>query len=189
MAATDTVTTNSTLYSTVASSSTGPGSPWSPGASARRSLDQESWERGHVTASSCVAGAIAVDARCVPDGTFLRGGNSTLLAFISLTPWPPLPRGGGGTLSAGVSTSLFDDLELLSRSMISYPCSMAVGGAAVSARGPLIARDADYGHGGAVGGLLPHVRAQWRHGPRRRCSFSITRSSLAKQFFFNVGIW
>ena len=142
-----------------------------------------------MSASSCVVGAIAVGVRCVPDGTFLRGGNSTLLAFISLTPWPPLPRGGGGTLSAGVSTGLFDDLELLSRSMVSCRCSMAVGGAAVPARGPLIARDADYGHGGAVGGLLPHVRAQWRHGPRRRCSFSITRRSLAKQFFFNVGIW
>ena len=119
MAATDTVATNSTLYSTVASSSTGPGSPWSPGASARRSLDQESCERGHVTASSCVAGAIAVGARCVPDGTFLMSKNSTLLVFISFTPCPPLPRGGGGSLPGGTSTGLFVDLELASRSMIS----------------------------------------------------------------------
>ena len=175
MAATDTVTTNSTLYSTVASSSTASGSPWSPGASARRSLDQESWERGHVTASSCVAGAIAVGARCVPNGTFLRSKNSTLLA-LSCWQWrPPLPRGSGGALPGRSSTGLFDDLELISRSMISCPCSMAVGDAAVPARGPLIARDAVKGDGGAVGGLLPHVRAQRRHGPRRWPSFSSTK--------------
>ena len=175
MAATDTVTTNSTLYSTVASSSTGPGSPWSPGASARRSLDQESWERGHVTASSCVAGAIAVGARCVPDGTFLRSKNSTLLA-LSCWQWrPPLPRGSGGALPGRSSTGLFSTLELNSRSMIRCRCSMAVGDAAVPARGPLIARHAVKGDGGAVGGLLPHVRAQRRHGPRRWPSFSSTK--------------
>ena len=72
-------------------------------------------------------------------------------------------------------TGLFDDLELLSRSMISCPCSMAVGDAAVPARGPLIARHAVKGDGGAVGGLLPHVRAQRRHGPRRWPSFSTTK--------------
>jgi len=147
----------------------------SPGASARRSLDQESCERGHVTASSCVAGAIAVGARCVPDGTFLRSKNSTLLAFISLTPCPPLPRGGGGALPGRSSTGLIADLELHSRSMIRCPRSMAVGDAAVPARGPLIARTAVKGDGGAVGGLLPHVRAQRRHGPRRWPSFSTTK--------------
>ena len=147
----------------------------SPGASARRSLDQESCERGHVTASSCVAGAIAVGARCVPDGTFLRSKNSTLLAFISLMPWPPLPRGSGGSLPGRSSTGLIAALELHSRSMIRCPRSMAVGDAAVPARGPLIARTAVKGDGGAVGGLLPHVRAQRRHGPRRWPSFSTTK--------------
>ena len=86
-----------------------------------------------------------------------------------------LPRGGGGCLPGRSSTGLFDDLELHSRSMIRCPCSMAVGDAAVPARGPPIARDAVKGDGGAVGGLLPHVRAQQLHGPRRRSSFSTTR--------------
>ena len=122
----------------------------SPGASARRSLDQESWERGHVTASRCVAGAIAVGARCVPDGTFLRSENSTLLA-LSCWQWrPPLPRGSGGALPGRSSTGLIAALELHSRSMIRCPRSMAVGDAAVPARRPLIARDAVKGDGGAV---------------------------------------
>ena len=137
--------------------------------------NQESSTHCHATAACCVADEIAAGARCVPDGSLLRSENSTLLAFISL-PWcQPLPRGGGGSLPGGTSTGLFVDLELASRSMISYPSSMAVGGAAVPARGSPIARDADGGDGGAVGGLLPHVRAQQLHGPRRRSSFSTTR--------------
>ena len=40
----------------------------------------------------------------------LRSENSTLLAFISLTPWPPLPRGSGSCLPGRSSTGLFGDL-------------------------------------------------------------------------------
>ena len=119
--------------------------------------------------------ALPVRLLPAPAGSLLRSENSTLLVFISLVWCRPLPRGGGGSLPGGTSTGLFVDLELASRSMISYPSSMAVGGAAVPARGSPIARDADGGDGGAVGGLLPHVRAQQLHGPRRRSSFSTTR--------------
>ena len=110
----------------------------------------------------------------------MRSKNSTLLAFISLVWCPPLPRGGGGSLPGGSSTGFFVDLELLSRSMISYPSSTEVGDVAVPARGSPIARDADGGAGGAAGGLLPHVRAHQRHGPRRRSSFSTTRRRQEK---------
>ena len=110
----------------------------------------------------------------------MRSKNSTLLAFISLVWCPPLPRGGGGSLPGGSSTGFFVDLELLSRSMISYHRSAEVGGVAVPARGSPIARGADGGGGGAAGGLLPHVRAHQRHGPRRRSSFSTTRRRQEK---------
>ena len=116
----------------------------------------------------------------------MRSKNSTLLAFISLVWCPPLPRGGGGSLPGGSSTGFFVDLELLSRSMISYHRSTEVGGVAVPARGSPIARDADGGDGGAAGGLLPHVRAHQRHGPRRRSSFSTTRRRQEKSLKLTV---
>ena len=118
----------------------------------------------------------------------MRSKNSTLLAFISLAWCPPLPRGGGGSLPGGSSTGFFVDLELLSRSMISYPSSTEVGDVAVPARGSPIARDADGGDGGAAGGLLPHVRAHRRHGPRRRSSFSTTRRRQEKSLKLTVRI-
>ena len=97
--------------------------------------DQESSTHCHATAASCVADEIAAGARCVPDGSLLRSKNSTLLAFISL-PWcQPLPRGGGGSLSAGASTGLFVVLEMFSCTVMSCPRSMAVGGGIVPVLG------------------------------------------------------
>ena len=64
---------------------------------------------------------------------------------------------------------------------------MAVGDAAVPARGPPIARDAVKGDGGAVGGLLPHVRAQRRHGPRRWPFVLLNQVSLKDKKKFQCG--
>ena len=70
---------------------------------------------------SYVAGEIAAGTRCPPDRTLWRSQNSTLLASISLAWRPPLPRGGGGSLSAGASTGLFVVLELFLYITVSWP--------------------------------------------------------------------
>ena len=97
------------------------GAPWSPGGTARRILDQKNGKSGHAAIAGRVAGVIAAGARCPFDGALLTLQNSTLLASISLAWRPPLPRGGGGSLSAGASTGLFVVLELFLYITVSWP--------------------------------------------------------------------
>ena len=89
--------------------------------------------------------------------------------------WPPSP-------------GLFVVLELLSWATTSCHRSMEVGGAILPVLGHRQLVGLLYGHGDAVGGLRPHVRAQQRHGPQTRPSFSTTRHRWEKSLKSHVRI-
>ena len=136
---------------------------------------REGSNRTHVVSTGRTADAVAGSDRCVLLRTLSTFLNSTFLPVLLFAWRPPLPRGSSGYRHPETSTGLFFFLELRSHVVVGHLRSGATGGGTVPVLGRQIARRRENSPWRRSWRPPQRFRAQRRHGPRRRPSFSATK--------------